>query len=88
MTPDPERIKAINELSEPINKKQLQSFLGMVNYLRNFIPNLSEMVVPFRELLKKNVLWQWNSQCQLAFCKFKEKLGNLCTLKHFESKCE
>jgi len=50
--PDEERIRSIRELNEPCNKKELQSFLGMINYLRGFIPNLSEIVTPFRELLK------------------------------------
>jgi len=40
--PDPERIKIIKELSSPTNKKQLQAFLGMINYLGAFIPNLSK----------------------------------------------
>ncbi|KAL4092419.1 hypothetical protein QTP88_026920 [Uroleucon formosanum] len=47
--PDPERIKIIKELSSPTNKKQLQSFLGMINYLRAFIPN-------FRSKIKEPML--------------------------------
>jgi len=43
----------LKELNAPTNKKQLQSFLGMINYLRAIIPNLSEIITPFRELLKK-----------------------------------
>jgi len=33
VTPDPERIRVIQELNEPKNKKELQSFLGMINYI-------------------------------------------------------
>jgi len=51
--PDPDRVKSIIQLNTPQNIKQLQSFLGMVNYLRLFIPNMSELVEPLRNLLKK-----------------------------------
>lgn len=53
ITPDPERVTVITELKIPQNHKELQSFIGMVIYLRIFIPNMSELVQPLRELLKK-----------------------------------
>jgi len=46
--PDKGRKTSILELIEPKNRKELQSYLGMINYLRGFIPNLSELVAPFR----------------------------------------
>jgi len=39
--PDIELILVIHELKKPRNKKELQSFLGMIKYLRRFIPNLT-----------------------------------------------
>ena len=38
--PDPEKIKAIIDMPEPQNKQDLQSLLGMVNYLSQYIPNV------------------------------------------------
>lgn len=49
---DEDRIKSITDLKNPKNKKDLQKILGMINYLRKFIPNLSEKTVLLRELLK------------------------------------
>ena len=37
---------------------ELQRFLGMVNYLGKFIPNLAEHTTPLRNLLKKDVLFE------------------------------
>jgi hypothetical protein len=37
-----ERKQGIQDLQCPCNLKQLRSFLGMVNYFRDFIPNLSQ----------------------------------------------
>ena len=38
----------------PKSKKALQRFLGFLNYYRNYIPRLSEKLVPFFQLLKKD----------------------------------
>lgn len=57
----------------------------MINYLRSFLPNLSETVSPFRDLLKKNNLWNWNKQCRATCIKLKELLCNIPTLKYYES---
>ena len=48
---DNNRIKAIKNLNNP--KKELQSVLGMVNFLRNFIPQIAEITSPLRDLIKK-----------------------------------
>lgn len=51
--PDPDKTKAIQDMREPSNISGLRSFLGMVNQLREFIPNLSEKDKPLRALLSK-----------------------------------
>ena len=38
----------------PKSKKDLQRYLGFLNYYRNYIPRLSEKLVPFFQLLKKD----------------------------------
>lgn len=59
LKPDPEKIKAVQEIKSPSNRKELQRLLGSVNYLRSFIPNLSELTVSFKNLLSKSSLWLW-----------------------------
>ena len=51
--PDPEKTRAITEMKLPRNVTELQRFLGMMNYLGKFIPNLAEITAPLRLLLKK-----------------------------------
>jgi len=46
------KAKAILETSSPKNKKQLQSLLGMVNFLRMFISNLSGKTKLFSPLFR------------------------------------
>ncbi|XP_051984856.1 uncharacterized protein K02A2.6-like [Xyrauchen texanus] len=50
LQPDPAKTKAITEMLPPDNVTALQRFLGMINYLGKFIPNLSEVSAPLREL--------------------------------------
>jgi len=74
---DPIKINPITNMPTPTTEVELQRFLGMVNYLRQFIPNISEITTPLRSLLKKETLWAWawswsmslprRSSCQLLF---------------------
>jgi hypothetical protein len=50
---DPERVESIQNVPLPPTKKDLQSFLGQINFVRRFIPNLVEMMKPLLKLLKK-----------------------------------
>ncbi|KAF0022040.1 hypothetical protein F2P81_025707 [Scophthalmus maximus] len=55
--PDPRKTVAIREMKEPGNVGELRSFLGMVNQLGKFIPQLAEKDKLLRDLLsKKNLL--------------------------------
>ena len=59
--------------------QSLQSFGGMVNYLRRFSPVLTELSEPLRRLQK----WAWESEQQTAFEKIKTALTTLPVLTYF-----
>ena len=59
MHPDPKKVQGITEMTAPTDKQQLQSFLGMVNYMGTFIPNLSHHTEPLRAMLKKDNVFHW-----------------------------
>lgn len=83
-TIDESRIKSIKELKNPKDKKDLQKFLGVINYLRSFIPNLAEITTPLRTLLKKNVIFQWEKIHSEAVDKIKESIVNAPVLHTFD----
>lgn len=56
MRPDPEEAKAVQNMKEPTNIGELKSFLGMVNQLCKFIPNLAEKDKTLRDFLSKKVI--------------------------------
>ena len=51
---NPERIKGISSLSMPTTKRQLRSFLGTINFCRQWIEGFSELVQPFLKKLLKD----------------------------------
>lgn len=78
--PDPEHVKAIEELKQPRSVKELQKFLGMCNYLSKFIPQYSKTTEPLRELLKKEVVWDWGTAQVKAFEEIKTRISSAPTL--------
>ncbi len=51
--PDPMKVSAIEHMPKPQCKKDVQRFMGMLNYMSEFIPNLSEKIAPLRWLIEK-----------------------------------
>lgn len=63
---DPIKVKGVVEWPVPKNKKELQSFLGFVNYYRRFIRDFSELAHPLHRLTGSED-WQWETEQQEAF---------------------
>ena len=66
-TPAQSKVKAIDEMPAPTCKKQVQSFIGMINYLSKFSARLSEFVEPIRELCKEKVPFNQGPEHKEAF---------------------
>ena len=72
--PDPNKVSAIGHFSTPNNVGDIRRFLGMVNQLSKFSPNLAETTQPLRELLVKDNAWVWGEPQQKAFERVKKAL--------------
>lgn len=86
--PDPEGLLAVDKMSRPKNKKDLQTFLGVVNYMRSFIPNLSDKTAPLRELLKKNTIFCWTENHSHVVNEIRNAVLNSNILVPFDTKEE
>jgi hypothetical protein len=71
---DPSRIEAIQKLEHPRNIKELQSFIGKINFLRRFIPNLVELLRNITNMLKKDTKIKWDTESKQSFEQFKHAL--------------
>jgi RNase H-like domain found in reverse transcriptase/Reverse transcriptase (RNA-dependent DNA polymerase)/Integrase zinc binding domain/Retroviral aspartyl protease len=77
---DPEKVAAIKNFPTPTNKKQLQQYLGMANFLRHFLPQLSMAAKPLNRLTG-DVDWCWGEAEQKAFDTIKNDIcSEKCTL--------
>ena len=72
--PTEEKIAAINKAPSLRTEEELPSYLKLLNYCGNFIPNLSALLQPLHELLQKGVKWDWTAECQQAFVHSKAEL--------------
>lgn len=82
--PDDIHIRAINDMPTPKNVKDVERFLGLVTYVGNFIPNLSEKTTTLRELLKKDTEWHWDATHDQCFRELKMCLTSPPVLQYYD----
>ena len=82
--PDPDKVKAIRQLSPPADVQELRRILGMVNYLGRYIPRLSTVGQPLYELLRDKNSWTWSHAQQTAFEHIKELLSTAPVLVFYD----
>ena len=58
--PDDRKVEVIKNMPFPKNKKELHRFLGIMNYLEKFVPNLSKNTENLRKLLEKDTEWYFD----------------------------
>lgn len=76
ISPAISKTEAIEKFQIPQTIKDLRSFLGMVNHLQSFIPNLAEKTEPLRSILRKrkgNAFW--GKEQSEAFSSLKVEIG-------------
>eukprot|EP00253_Pinus_taeda_P034210 PITA_34210 len=73
---DPDRIKEISEIPFPHNKKSMQSFLGQINFVKRFVPDFSQIILPLQTMIKKNSVFRWGSEEKEAFDLIKQSIIN------------
>ena len=56
-------------------KKEVQSFIGMINYLSKFSPRLTEIAEPIRELVKEKVPFNWGPEHEESFNMLKREIS-------------
>ena len=55
----PQRILKVDNWSTPTKRKELQGFMGMVNYLSTYVPNLATVAAPLTRLCGATVKFKW-----------------------------
>ena len=64
---DPAKLDAVSKLKPPSNVKELQSFLGFINFYRRLVPRFARPARCLTKLLKKEAPWDWGDEQQQAW---------------------
>ncbi|XP_029177646.1 uncharacterized protein LOC114945558 [Nylanderia fulva] len=70
------KMEAVEKLPRPKNVSEVRAFIGLINYYGRFIENMSDMLKPLNDLLKKNSHFKWTSACERAFNSTKQAFCN------------
>ena len=65
-------------------KKEVQSFIGIINYLPNFSTRLSKLSKPIRKLSKDRVLFNWGPEHCEAFNMIKKEIAKAPILVDYD----
>ena len=88
MKVDHKKVEAIKQMKETKDKKALQSFQEMVNYLKHYSARLIGLSKPLKPLLREEMEWTWDSSHQDALHAIKEELSRTPVLVYFDRKAE
>ena len=80
---DPTKVQAITQMPRPTDVAGVQRLLGMIQYLAKFLPNLSDITKPLRELTHKEVEWVWDQPQEDAFRKLQEAVMSTPVLRYY-----
>ena len=58
--------------------------MGMANYVSRFVPNLSAMMQPLRQLTSRHVQWWWGPEHEQAIQNVKKAITSVPVLQYFD----
>ena len=86
--PSDTKVKAITERPKPENLKDLQTFLGMIQYLSQFSPRIAELAEPLCDLMKKHTLYVWEPEHNQVFNNITKEIVQAPILRYYNPKKE
>ncbi|KAK8764337.1 hypothetical protein V5799_033053 [Amblyomma americanum] len=83
--PSKVKVEAIHQAPALKNKKELQAFLGMINFYNRFLKGRTEVAEKLYRLLDSHVAWNWGAEHMEAFESLKKLLTSNSLLVHFKT---
>jgi hypothetical protein len=77
---NPNKIKALVEMQDPVSVKDVKKLTGRVAALNRFIPRAAERSLPFFQVLRSAKNFQWSETQKQAFQELKDYLSNMTKL--------
>ena len=85
--PKHSKIEAVMALQPPKSLKQLRSFMGILNHMSRFMPNLQKITEPFRPSLKADnrEKFIWSEEANNVFRNLLERIANITKMYHYDA---
>ncbi len=74
---------SIQKAPAPTSVAELRAYLGPLNYYYRFLPNLSTLLSPLHELLRRESAWRWEAEQERAFEESKQLMQS--SDEHYDS---
>ena len=83
MSPLASQVEAIVQFPRPTTIKELQRFLGLINFYRRFLPAAAALLRPFTDALRGNPKsLEWSPAMEAAYDRTRAALAEMATLTH------
>ena len=80
---DPTKVKAIVDMPNPTDVPGVQRLLGLSQYLAKFLPHLSDIMKPLRDLTRNDTEWVWETSQQKALDTLKKAVASTPALRYY-----
>ena len=67
LSPDLRKVEAISNMPVLSNKTELQSYIGMCNFLSSYVPHLTDRLYALRQLMAKDSDFIWTASHTKTF---------------------
>ena len=84
ISPSKEKVNALIDIPQPQTKTQLKRFLGLINPLCNYLPNIIPTMASLSAMTSNNAQWVWLPIHTHEFNKVKEICSNAISLTTFD----
>ena len=88
ISPDPDKVAALEKAEPPASKEEVRSFLGLAGFNSQFIPEYATTSEPLRDLTKKNVVFRWGEAQRQAFHAITNSISETTLLSYYDPKKE
>ena len=88
ISPDEHKVQAVKDCKTPTTVSEVRSFLGIVNFCKQFIHDYSTITAPLRLLTKKGQLFHWSEAQQKAFSTLKDRLCSAEVMAYYNPQAQ
>ena len=88
LSAEPAKVLDVKSWPTPNNRKKLQGFMGMVNYLSRYAPHLATAAAPLTHLCGDTIKWQWLPIHDISLQQVKDIIGGEAILQPLDYKSQ